>query len=613
MRRNWTHLFRARKHTVISGQAEGRTTSPNTHIQPTLVWPYSKQYSTLVSEGNRRPPPEFGTPALIWQIGLWPRFEQGRSPEAEAARNSREDELKKNEAQEDAAIAMPGAGLEGQRDGIDLCEHTKVADKEQPEDIKREYEACLFNRDNVAFFDELNLFLTQLQERGRIKGAPLIELKHETPPELPETMKDVFAFAVGKPQSLAFTLWWQDGSGLNRRPDKPDFTAMRVRVLAQAQQDHATLSFVLDVAKPWDQDYMLDIPPGSGARRDKIMAAIKLVRRVADDQIKRGHIELDRFPERDVDAATAEALLQANDYLYDGVWREFMAAFGIEPWPDALEAQSMPSPPIGERFCESRGLVMRYDGIDTPFNQHEQADASALRAAISTQRPVPPIESSSGTTGLGHYPKFDASVGEPNAVVKAIWPFVRRMTYRADERDTVACGILGWRALFISAMGSSTSSFDRDESRGLNFDVPGGHLPPPPPMINGVQANRPTRHLFLTKGEPNRLQLGRFIDRVHAAESLRLFALKNWETIRNASLHIRVLGQELDHVLTRWGQTRAQIDADFRFGKVQRGLTRMGTDGSARGSGDDGSYRSNALRELTSERIRKMSDLIRSC
>ena len=43
-------------------------------------------------------------------------------------------------------------------------------------------------------------------------------------------------------------------------------------------------------------------------------------------------------------------------------------------------------------------------------------------------------------------PRFAADGLEPNAVAKAYWPLVRRITPRADFREHVACGVMDWRA-----------------------------------------------------------------------------------------------------------------------------------------------------------------------
>lgn len=573
-KRDWRQIFRARTSHIEASAADLEFAAPRAREQriDNGLWPYSDQYATLVGEGNRRPPPEFGTPTLIWQMGIWPRHEQGKSPAAEGAR--------------------------------------KNLDKNDDPERRRAAEAKLFDGDNVAFFDELSNFLLKIQKRGRVSGAPLTALKYEPVARLPGTEGDVFSFSFGKPQSASFTLWWRDGEGPNDRPDEPSPQHLRVRVLAQGHQDHATLAFFIDVAKPWGGEYMLDWPKEPGDRRGKIMRYIDFIRSMASDQIARGNIELDRFPERDIDAETAKQLLEINEYLYDGVWREFMAAFDIVPWPDAQDPAAGKSTLLGERFSEYRSLVIGYDAIPTPHNVDRAETAAGLKTKFASKRPKPPVKSSSGTVGLGGYPIFDAEAGEPNAVVKGMWPFIRRMSYRADERDTVACGILGWRALFIAPMGASVSAYERDESPGPDFDVAGGHLPGAPPTVNGAQANRPNRQLFITKGEPHRLQLGRFVERVTAAENARLFALRNWETIRNASVHIRVLGHELDGVLTYWGKRRAEIDADFRRELQKLTNATDETIEEVYGSAYMGEVPGDSQRDLTVKRIAKMTALI---
>jgi hypothetical protein len=69
-----------------------------------------------------------------------------------------------------------------------------------------------------------------------------------------------------------------------------------------------------------------------------------------------------------------------------------------------------------------------------------------------------------GSLGIVKFPTFDPDSAESNAVLKAFWPFLRRITPGADYRDFTACGVMDWRALYITALGSS-SQYSRDAER----------------------------------------------------------------------------------------------------------------------------------------------------
>ena len=55
------------------------------------------------------------------------------------------------------------------------------------------------------------------------------------------------------------------------------------------------------------------------------------------------------------------------------------------------------------------------------------------------------------------------------------------------------------------------------------------------------------------------------VERVNSLGTMRLFALKDWAAIRNASAHVRALGQELNSVLSRWLDKRMEIGKRFQY------------------------------------------------
>jgi len=69
----------------------------------------------------------------------------------------------------------------------------------------------------------------------------------------------------------------------------------------------------------------------------------------------------------------------------------------------------------------------------------------------------------------------------------------------------------------------------------------------------------PERFFVVTKGEPHRRQIGRFVERLVSLETMRAFAFKNLGTIHNASLHLRTLTMALDDILERWAAERKEI------------------------------------------------------
>lgn len=516
-------------------------------------WPYSGSYVSVVDEGNQRPPPSFGAPTLVWHLGLWPK------------------------AALDRRALDPTLSLE-QRFQI-YEENTKL------------------------FFHDIRGFLLDLQRRGRVEGAKLRELVIHRPKL---AAPGVYRFLVCEPQALTFTLWWQEAAGfgaLNARQKSPAPTDLRVRVQAQTHLDHATISFYIDVGKPWDKPRISSAAHAQPGRRQTVLSHVENVRKTCAGQIASGRVDLDRIPEGDITDDQRIQLREAARYCYEDIWREFTAAFGFEdlaaqrdikdevenededPYDDNYVDERGGSP--SEIFSNIRSLVIATDGIPTPAEHDRAGEAAELRRSAG----VGPVQGGAATIGIGNFPTFDAKRGEPNTVLKAYWPFIRRIAPAADDRDFVACGMFDWRALFVTSLGATLEPPERDEA-----DVPlamqsASSLPPADASPRASQ--RPTHQLFISKGDPHRQQIGRMVERANAVGTMRLYALRNWQTIRNAGTHIRLIGEHLDSILTQWSEGRRHIDETLPL-----------PDSDAKGTDDE------AVQIAKDERINALNRLI---
>jgi len=493
---------------------------PSTEVQPERidvakpqprVWPHAPRYSAVLQEGHRRPPPTFGAPTLVWHLGIW-------LPER----------AKKT-------LSWPTDPL---------------PEEITPYEDYRQQDFDAFDKRNALFFSEFSDFLVHLQELGRVRRAPVQALKFSKP-DVGYASDHPHLFQVCNPQSLNFTLWWRDGTGTansNERPLAPAIGDLRIRVQAQTHVDHVTVSFFIDAGKPWGQARVFTTDAAQGARRRQIFRNIDSATAVSAALIRHGHVDCDLVPERGVTESDSKALEEAAAFLYDGIWSEFLDAFAI-----AQESGPNQSQKFGEVFADFRGLIMPTGGIATPDNRKRQQDAAALREGVGA--PPPQSDAADATFGFGTFEHFDNESGEPNTVLKSFWPFVRRVIPDADRREFIACGINDWRDLYVTSLGAPMDGCEDDESPSGDGDRhdTGAHRP------------EPLRYLLLTKGQPHSQQIGRFVERINAIGTMRLFALKNWLTIRNAGHHIRLLGRELDSVLSEWSQKRREID--FRYSK----------------------------------------------
>ena len=511
---------------------------PEEAHNPHVVWNYSGQYHDIVTDGGRKPPPAFGSPTFVWHIGIWRKVSEVITERSAAQFDDKFDE---------------------------------IAGKFQEQDAH-----------NQKFFDEINGFVKRLQEKGRVLRADarnnIDGFAFQAPAAREEARireeaghKKTHRFKDCEPQSLGFTLWWtdsnEDGSPVqNIRPGNPAHSALRVRVQVVTHFEHVTLSFYIDAAKPYGEPQIYkrgDLPVEVyGFRRERITQALMRLRAIGADQIRHGYIERDRIPERGVSEEDGKALQEIADYFYDGIWQDFMTSFGIHAEGhgriliDTVDGPGHKSE--GEIFLDHRGVVMAVDGLNTSLNLEQEKDANALRAEFGAPANGDAREQMANAS-FGRFPRFDPKSNEPGVVLNSYWPFIRRFVSWADYRDVIGCGITEWRSLYVNSLAVSGSFYGDDEGPGRQAEVPDLKHE----KEGRAQAVTPVTYLVLTKGEPNREQIGRFVDRINALAANRLFALKNLRTIKNAGTHINLLGRELDGILRYWGDERQAIEDKY--------------------------------------------------
>jgi hypothetical protein len=527
---------------------------------------YSAQFFTISRRGHTGAAAECGAPTMVWHVAFWPR-----------------------RVYDPFSVATTGD------DG-------RIKDAA---DIIRE-----FGKARGAVVKDFNSFLEKLQARGRHPAAP----KRERPFELRRPrdweVENATPFDVFDSESMGFTLWWPDAPAaagpdnrhmMSGRPEaRPIRTDLRVRVQAEVNIDYSVVTFFIDAGKPWNEPpvYLAgsaDVPDEIGRRRQKIFKHIKNIKTISEERLEAADhdgkrlIDLDRLPEPESicgtsevklesfdgsagpagSAACAKALKDAADYLYDDIWKEFCADFGFSINDIAGETDVV--------FANFRGLVMSTCG--TEVTEHGMLVKAPERDPGETSHP-----------GSTEFPRFEgdgnsANAVEPNAVVKAYMPFMRRFRAEGDWRDWIACGIFDWRAIYITAVGAQSefAAFDEcdfDLGRRIPSVIPAGYIPERRVTVAGDPAaapgenakhNVPTtamndrpapfRFLVLTKFEPDRKQVGRMLDRINSIGARRLFALKDWSVIQNAGVWINHYGRQLDKAYGLWISETGALDA----------------------------------------------------
>jgi hypothetical protein len=528
---------------------------------------YTNQFFSITREGHTRPTAEFGAPAMVWHISFWPRR---------------------------------------QYDPHDM----DMIDRTNPTDLKNATAVLAEHGERFGkVIENFNSLLMRLRQRGCVQnvvpGGDIF--KHEPPADWDNNNGD--AYRQFTTNSHGFTLWWTDNppSDLSRNMvgnspnDRPRSADVRVRVQSEVSEDFFSVTFYIDAGRPWDAPQIYNSREARarnalGTRRSTIFKQTETVKSLCESRMKcpdggTALVDLPLLPERiksvppeqpgdDMqrwlanEAEAAKALLEAADYLYKIVWDDFCRDFGFNLCDLVGDTD--------EVFANFRGLVLSTAGV-------EKADAvPSTPTAVGGLTPFNRFEGSEG--------KHHAKVFEPNAVVKAYMPFMRRFRPEADWRDWIACGLFNWRAIYLTSLGSQSEyrSFDDGE---LDTTIPGGHLPQRlvrthasddpkqekacaafaslntdnerfPPIAGDLRRpDRPApfRYLLLTKYEPNRRQVGRIIERINTTGMYRLYALKNWNILQQAGTWLRTYGQQLDAAYKLWIDNERNIRGKHRI------------------------------------------------
>ena len=423
-----------------------------------------------------------------------------------------------------------------------------ASDPQDTYNLNRDAARARFIERRAEWIADINKTLESIQKIGRRSGR--IDLFHLVPQgdwecEQRFGEQQEPTFEVLRRECLTFTLWWQDKASAQH-----DRNAIRVCVRAEIHSDYFTLAFFMDLTKPWNERPCYDVASATGTRRVMLMSTVEAVKKACDARLNPDAIDIEVIPETAVSNVEAKTFLAAANVLYDEIWSDFCKDFSIDE--AGLTGNH------GEFFANFRGLVMAVDGAPDKHAEVNERSPEAFAAA-----------------GTRSFARFDGNGAESNAVLKAYWPFIRRITPFADYREFIACGMMHWRTLYVSALGSDFMVNYRDESRSRGDEVPSGSLPFGESFLPSGEKSEsdhylslsptptPFRYLFLTKRQPHRQQIGRIVARVNAMGTMRLFALKDWSVIKDADAHIRMQGLELDRVTTAWSHERKLIDDKF--------------------------------------------------
>lgn len=492
--------------------------------------PYSDQYETLISQGHTRPTPAFGAPALVWHVAIWPRR------------------------------AVDGSG--------------EACDPHDTAGIGHLDAKPAFERRRELWLQQINAFIERLQGHCRLRRGQPKQFALRQPHDLkwqpsPADKTNFFRpIDILVQEIVPFTLWWG-------APGETELDAIRVCVHPEVNVDYACFSFYMDIGQAWNGPHIAAADAATGRRR-LLLQAVDDIRRICEAQLEpvhpRGaaavdqpaHPELLHSPDGRSPEELHAALKAHRNLLYVDAWEAFAAEMGCR-LEDIAGTR-------GEVFTNIRGLIMPTAGM-SPGRPRFEPDAAEAGSA--------------GTAPFATFSADDdltADGAEPNAVVKAFWPFVRRVTPRADFRDFIACGVFDWRAIYITALGSSSQYGGHQVREPSPAEMEGqAAIRVPDALLEADERsfaqgegpfdslvhsrlggrggnNHPVRYLMLTKHAPHPRQIGRIAERINSMGTMRLYALKDWSAVRNADAYIRIFGQELDQITKGWGRDRRLIN-----------------------------------------------------
>jgi hypothetical protein len=534
------------------------STEGGQHERSSARSPYASQYETIVARGHTRPTPSFNAPALVWHVAFWPR-----------------------------------RMVEDEDGTLQPCDPHDTAGQRH---VEARY---TFDERRNLWIGQFNHFLQALQGKSRAMGSgvgpvprtfkPL--MPHDLPWQAARSDPEQFfkPLTILEQDTLPFTLWWPDPS-----TGDSEEGAIRVCVHPELNADYACISFYMDIGQRWSRSHSTVPGEPKRMRRDRLLAAVETVRTICEQQLKSGAdgraaVDLPALPETlhgadgQVTSGLDVSLRDARNLLYVDIWERFSAEMGCRLEDITGGRPGREGGARGEVFANFRGLVMSTNGLSGPTPDRDPRGTET--ASVGT---VP-------FANFSRNPAFTADGAEANAVVKAFWPFVRRITPRADFREFIACGVLNWRAIYITALGSSSQYIGRQESDRLEAGEAGIRVPEPllddtekgraqasadghfDHLVHKREArtgnNHPVRYLLLTKHEPHPRQIGRIAERINTMGTMRLYALKDWSAIRNVDSYIRILGQELDQITKRWGSDRKLINGLTNLAVVRRAKT----------------------------------------
>jgi Protein of unknown function (DUF3422) len=544
---------------------------------------YSQHFDRLKSIGHTRPTPKFGSPTLVWHIAVWPH-RRADPQHANDEPTTPVDDIELNGYKFRPQLVNKVRGMEPRPGKIRLL---RRAARRNNGKVQKLSELDEFHKMAIDLYDfrtnkidtQINNFIAQLTKLGRPSGKQ--EYFNRIDPDTFEPQTGLRArqydgtdfLDILKSESVGFTLWWGDSGPVNGA--MPGEDAIRVRVHIEAHADFATLSFYVDVNARWNYgdlsgfvDDRIHTEPSTteensanrdetrGILRRSILKAVDAIKDVCEPRVHGAVINKDLLPEDLESEQQAKDLLDASVFLYDGLWRKFRNDFKLDSKYDADDLSSIVgAEKLFRIFANFKGLVVDSDG-----SNNIDAKDNNIEAEYDN-----PLEDTANA-GLKPFTRFQngdktpiTSLNEANAVIKAYWPFIRRVTPTIDYREVVACGVMNWRALYISSLGSQSELDIFDEVQDREREIPRNFLRED---LVGYDPEKPDfiKYLFITKGKPNRSQIGRIVERINSMGVMRLYALKDWHILQNASTHVRMRGQELDEIIRDWTEGRRLID-----------------------------------------------------
>ena len=312
---------------------------------------------------------------------------------------------------------------------------------------------------------------------------------------------EALGFAQSETVASGMTVWWSQD---------PDKSALRVRVEIEISIDYLTITFFIDLNKPYNIHRYYGLQRSDSHLRNKIVSHIDNIMDICNCIDAKARYDDDK------------ALMEAIDYLYNSVWDEFVSHFDLD---------------IAQIFGGKVRVFESSRGVVAPLEVATQPTSGAGPEVLPSKQ----ISIDGLNLDLGLF-------------VDGFLPFISRLNPFGNPSQSIACTIADAQALYI---GNRSHSSDLLTEEGeVDILVPG--FTNDFSVIPKLNLDKPQRYFVVAHKFISPANLGLMLDELNTLGTTSLQAQKDFLAIERAGSEIRALGHQLDAAVSNTYDAHAQ-------------------------------------------------------